>query len=97
MTDYIKREDVKCIICKSCNPIRLSDCTMCKRIYEINEIPSADAVERKHGKWIKDISRSPIAYRCSACDGLQYWSVIQNGRYHYCPNCGADMRGDINE
>lgn len=47
--------------------------------------------DRPQGKWMHDDS-SPVAYRCTACNTLQHWSVIQNGRYHFCPNCGADMR-----
>lgn len=50
-----------------------------------------DDFGKKAGEWVKDDS-SPIAYRCTACGMLQHWSVIQNGRYHYCPNCGAIMK-----
>ena len=49
--------------------------------------------ERPKGEWIKDGSSS-IAYRCSNCEVLQHWSPIKNGKYNFCPNCGADMRGE---
>lgn len=49
----------------------------------------------RHGKWIKDESG---LYCCSECgkvcpydvqaDIIEYWTC------HYCPNCGADMRGE---
>ena len=59
----------------------------------IRALPSAD---RPQGEWMHDDS-SPIAYRCTACNTLQHWSVIQNGRYRYCPNCGARMKGADDE
>lgn len=59
----------------------------------LEAVPSAD---RPQGEWMHDTS-SPIAYRCSACNTLQHWSVIQNGRYHFCPNCGARMKGADDE
>lgn len=46
--------------------------------------------DRPQGEWTHDNS-SPIAYRCTVCNTLQHWSVIQNGRYRFCPNCGARM------
>ena len=52
--------------------------------------------DRPQGEWMHDDS-SPIAYRCTACNTLQHWSVIQNGRYRYCPNCGARMKGADDE
>ena len=48
--------------------------------------------DRPQGEWMHDDS-SPIAYRCTACNTLQHWSVIQNGRYRFCPSCGARMKG----
>ena len=60
---------------------------------DIRLIPSAD---RPQGEWVSDYS-SPVAYRCTACNTLQHWSVIQNGRYRFCPNCGAKMKGADDE
>lgn len=42
--------------------------------------------ERKKGKWIKDFTE-PLGNKCSICG---------KGccRFDFCPNCGADMRGD---
>ena len=44
--------------------------------------------ERKTGKWLETDSHEPCWYKCDQC-----------GRLHdfldaYCPNCGADMRGE---
>lgn len=50
----------------------------------ISKIKPADVIERKRGKWIK------IKYRsiCRDCSfrGFASWN--------FCPNCGADMRGE---
>ena len=56
----------------------------------IDEQPTIE--ERKRGKWIKTISENGItsAVRCSECG-------FEDNRYmlfRYCPNCGADMRGE---
>lgn len=58
----------------------------------IDNSPSMGATEeRSQGEWIKDESSS-IAYRCSNCEVLQHWSPIKNDKYHFCPNCGAEMQ-----
>ena len=112
MTDYIKREDVKRIICKNCTPTRLSDCTICKRIYEINEIPSADVVERrkyencrrtlfelsgrKQGEWLK--LGEDIGRRHYLTCSVCRRDIATYDIFHFCPNCGAMMtRGENNE
>lgn len=48
----------------------------------------------KRGKWIEV---SPKHSRCSVCDTTCLIAVypISKGA-NYCPNCGADMRGDKN-
>lgn len=69
-------------------PIRLT--------YEIENAPTVDAVPVRHGKWIDDGQHADFfphhEWRCSEC-GEQ---VLEIGEpwYVYCPNCGADMRGD---
>lgn len=74
-----------------------------KRLDEwINNLPSAQP-ERKTGKWKgynadnpkwQRTDGTPIFLVCSECDG----SVLNNGSAHwnFCPNCGADMRGEQN-
>lgn len=64
---------------------------------------AADAIEKdvreiKHGRWSFDniiftdadgVSRSGMrGYKCSECDGFCI------GESNFCPNCGADMRGE---
>ena len=80
-TEYIKREDALNAIRKS--PIS----NMGTRIFCIDaiaDIPAADVVEQKHGKWM-EIRKGviPSGY-CSECE-------IWNRVTAYCPNCGAQM------
>ena len=61
--------------------------------YAVNalfKIPSAD---RPQGKWIIEIDANSNTYgRCSICGMRQY-----AGQLNFCPNCGAKMKGEINE
>ena len=59
-------------------------------------LPSADVRENVRGKWIEPqregcVSWDKRAYaQCSICGYKQYFGREKN----FCPNCGADMRGD---
>jgi hypothetical protein len=65
----------------------------------LDEIPAADVVEVRHGRWEPDEfwRNHDIDYCvCSACQ--KYW--IHNGDqydFNYCPNCGAKMDGGVND
>lgn len=58
--------------------------------------PTADVRENVRGKWQK-VDEQPYFRKhfhkvcCSVCrkQGYDYWN--------FCPNCGAEMRGDNNE
>ena len=45
----------------------------------------------KTGRWEEEPN---CWYRCSEC-GEHYPSIKGHMDYNYCPNCGADMRGEI--
>ena len=51
----------------------------------INSLPTVDAEPVRHGKW----KVTPVYIKCSEC-GESFMLIPQN----YCPNCGADMRGE---
>lgn len=59
----------------------------------IKEMPTADVRDNVRGEWQK-VDEQPYFRKhfhkvcCSVCrkQGYDYWN--------YCPNCGADMRGD---
>ena len=54
------------------------------------EKPSADVVERKHGKWI--YPSDVIGFgRCSNCKALWDIGLLQNRFFRHCPRCGAQI------
>lgn len=48
-----------------------------------------EIVERKRGEWIlqDDEDSTLLVYRCSECNEAGAFT-------NFCPNCGADMRGE---
>ena len=57
-------------------------------ISEINEQPTADVVKVVHGEWIDKGEDYVIRWSCSNC-GRKDTHI-----YNFCPDCGADMRGE---
>lgn len=57
----------------------------------IDDILPADVAEVKHGEWIK--LQNGWECRCSLC-GASAMYHIDSTPSNYCPNCGADMRGE---
>ena len=63
-----------------------------------------EMTERPHGEWIEKIYTEKLGHGylthhdivCSVCgdSGEDDEGIPQN--YKFCPNCGADMRGDAN-
>lgn len=47
----------------------------------IDDIPTADVAEVRHGRWYN----TENGYFCTICDGASY------AEYEYCPNCGSKM------
>ena len=60
----------------------------------IDSLPSAQPTieERKTGKWIDITNYESLdeEYKCSVCGYELYYSYPTK----FCPNCGADMRGE---
>lgn len=64
----------------------------------IDTIPTADVVEVKHGEWhLLDDCANEGVY-CSVCHKKVYRKDYANQKLKskFCPNCGADMRGENN-
>ena len=65
---------------------------------QMKNIPTADVVEVKHGKWTysraewgsNDYSKD-VYYKCSIC-GKEY-EEFDIDEANYCPHCGAKMEG----
>lgn len=53
-------------------------------ITRLNNLPAADVVERRKGRWVKWGSR----VKCDQC------SLCNSYEKPYCPNCGAEMEGN---
>ena len=71
------------------------------KIYNVIELvedqPTADVVEVKHGYWIDKPSGRylHIASWCSVCGNKSGIGGIESNRHKpYCPNCGAKMDGE---
>ena len=57
-------------------------------------LPEGDKrLEKEKGHWVKDIINGKAWYSCSEC-----WHMVSNyeGCYHYCPRCGKELKGVIN-
>lgn len=72
----------------------------------INDQPTADAVEVRHGEWVDYETDEPYGpygekawYKCSKCQKDAYGRCAQDEWYSspilsdYCPFCGAKMDG----
>lgn len=60
---------------------------------DLNNLPTADVAEAKHGEWKHTVEFGHIAkhhyWNCSLCGA----GSSDCGRENYCPNCGAKMDG----
>lgn len=65
-------------------------------LVELELVPSAD---RPQGEWQYVYSGKWMFRRCSCCEWTQTYddSKYIGYRYNFCPNCGADMRGEKDE
>lgn len=59
--------------------------------YSKFRIESLPSVQPRKGLWI-DIKHTFMT-KCSVCD----WINNDDSSYNFCPDCGADMRGDSDE
>ena len=69
-------------------------------ISAVIEAPTADVVEVRHGEWTDKPTGaySRMQSWCSACGKHSGIGGIESNRHKpYCPNCGADMRGERRE
>ena len=63
----------------------------------VKNAPTIDpATLRPHGEWIKRCITSVDSPDVSECSICKYPVSTMWGKTNYCPNCGADMRGENN-
>ena len=85
MKEYICKEELKTALLKY--GFIAPDMTVGELV---EDLPSADVVERKRGEWVKADDESILftVYKCSVCETLHGSSP-----HNFCPNCGAKMEG----
>ena len=74
-------------------PFHIGIADLCDLKELLADVPTVDAVEVVHGRWVAVPSSDMMtgkAYKCSECKKMRYGSWMPN----YCPNCGAKMDGD---
>lgn len=93
MRDYIERNRLKTVIEKN-----FGHGTISPILQLIDQQSTADVAPVVHGEWIKMDKRGNNV-RCSKCGNTLDLRGVNAGRgdANYCPNCGADMRGEPNE
>jgi len=88
---------------KLIDPIRLKQSLAVSAILEDKKtieqiIDEQPTIERKTGRW-QITDAYPHNVYCSECHkkyAQTHWAVWEDGSLprNYCPNCGADMRGE---
>ena len=91
MDEYIERETIKSAMIHY--GFKSPDMTVTEFVED--ELPAVDVSPVRNGRWIDaypDIETNPMFMYgiCSECGFEQGISKYLN----YCPNCGADMRGE---
>ena len=82
----------KCIATTNRNDRAVCLCIKCF----VDLMPVVDAVEVVHGRWEKAEYHGFL--RCSECKDVYIDDTwVADGKWNYCPNCGADMREREND
>ena len=98
MAEYIERESLIKGFCHSCDGWCDKvdcDCLNCKNehrcetVLDIVNAPTADVTDVRRGHW--EICCDGYYPYCSECGEEPPGRI---GMTNFCPNCGADMRGD---
>lgn len=88
MADYINRDSVIELSREYYSPALREEAVP---VRAIKNIPSADVVEVRHGKWIVSEDDNNV-FGCSEC--YQFIFLAKgSAKPNFCPNCGAYMRG----
>ena len=91
-------EEAKLCYCKDCNSYNGVMCRACAfddAILHIEDAPTAEVEEVRHGHWIW---LEGNFYECSECPNkTEVDESMNEPLYIYCPFCGAKMDGGKNE
>ena len=70
-------------------------------ISSVENAPAADVAPVRHGRWEDSADEwfGTDVYTCSKCreSYVLVEGTPKENLWHYCPNCGAKMDGDMNE
>lgn len=88
MSDYISREAVLAeeATIKGYSSLKFV------MVDDINAIPSADVRENIHGTW--EEWKGSRYLGMPICSNCKIGFSFNAKQYNFCPNCGADMRGE---
>ena len=88
MSDLIRREEVINIIHNKIQSTSdfLQHDALIDVEFEVDELPTVEAKEVVHGKWIPYTISKLFSHTCSVCH------CDLEEKTPFCPNCGADMR-----
>ena len=102
MPEYIDREEVMKIAKNGYHSDfgrSMADLTSLREVLE--DTPTADVAEVKHGEWTKDDSDGCFCSFCGWYTDYDYDYVTNNGLgnddFIYCSHCGARMDGGTND
>ena len=89
--ELVRKKDVEALLIFS----DLVEHTTCGEIAKALE--TLPTVKSKRGEWIPLTGMQPPElhgkHHCSECHHILHLR-LNGGVYNYCPNCGADMRGN---
>lgn len=95
MGEYIDKEklleELRLQCCNDCTNYHELQCRFCdvdSAIGIVEDAPKVDVQKVKYARW-KGAGMG--AYYCSLCQE----EYSGGNRFHYCPNCGAKMDGDV--
>lgn len=93
MGDYIERKRlIEAVREDAINALQYCDPSALElAITDIEEAPAADVRPVVRGRWSEKPYLLGTTNVCSVC-GENYG--MPHGKYNFCPNCGADMRGE---
>lgn len=111
MAEYIDRETAKRFIAEKGAQTIVSKFSTTKEfsaatvailgaMFSIDDVPTADVAEVRHGRWIIDTEHSKAT--CSECGKILRFSdesqiAFLHDEERFCYYCGADMRGGKHE